>query len=47
MTRDAILGLSVLSIALLACGGGSSGANNSSGSGEWTIVIDKDFGEDA
>lgn len=49
MNRDAFLGLSVLSIALLACGGGNSNSNANSGgsSGEWTIVIDKDFGEDA
>ena len=44
MTRDAIFGLSVLSIAMLACGGG---AKSGGGDGEWVVVIDKDFGEDA
>lgn len=49
MTRDVIFGLSVLSIALLACGGGNNrpAENESSSSGDIVRIVRKDFGSDA
>jgi len=49
MTRDVVFGLSVLSIALLACGGSSRPANEGGGgsSGDIVRIVRKDFGSDA
>ncbi|MBI2395310.1 MAG: hypothetical protein HYV09_37420 [Deltaproteobacteria bacterium] len=45
MTRDVVFGLSVLSIALLACGGGNRPATE--GGGDIVRIVRKDFGSDA
>lgn len=49
MTRDVVLGLSVLSIALLACGGAKQRPASSEGanSGKAVLLYDKDMGEKA
>lgn len=47
MTRDVVFGLSVLSIALLACGGSNRPASNESGGGDIVRIVRKDFGSDA
>ena len=48
MTRDVVLGLSVLSIALLACGGNKRPANNEGeGGGKAILLVEKDMGEKA
>lgn len=49
MTRDVVFGLSVLSIALLACGGGNNrpAETESSSSGDIVRIVRKDFGSDA
>ena len=48
MTRDVVFGLSVLSIALLACGGGNNRpAANESSNGDIVRIVRKDFGSDA
>jgi hypothetical protein len=49
MTRDLVLGLSVLSIALLACGGTKKPANSEEGEGgnKAILLYEKEMGEKA
>jgi hypothetical protein len=48
MTRDVVLGLSVLSVALLACGGGNNRpARNEGEGGKAILLVEKDMGEKA
>ena len=46
MTRDVVLGLSVLSLALLACGGGNN-RPAAEGDGKTTLLAEKDMGSKA
>jgi hypothetical protein len=46
MTRDVVLGLGILSFALLACGGGNNKEANTSGD-DWVVMNKKDMGDDA
>lgn len=48
MTRDVVFGLSVLSIALLACGGSNRPAETEGGNGDIVMIVkNKNFGADA
>jgi hypothetical protein len=49
MTRDVVFGLSVLSLTLLACGGGNNrpAETENSGSGDIVRIVRKDFGSDS